>query len=667
MNALDFGHESMSMVGRRGRCDSVDDGALSASLLAVRGLGMLALDAAGRILNANAAAAEVLGATTCELPGRPPCELVSVSIDGAVVAAEHMPFAVAVRTRAPHDTGIVEVCRRDGSHRWVRIETIPRFAPSGELHSVLVTLTDVTATHRAAEALRVERSRLARAGDRFRRVLESVPDAVAVYDGQGFGYANAALVRLFGYESTAELVGKEVTKVLRGHTPVERADDDDGSALREESWQRVDGSCVIVEIAAHGIDLDGSEGTLLIARDITQRKRAQVELLQSARLASVGTLAAGVAHEINNPLSYVIANLDLMTEELRRLSSIVPADRLDELLAMAADAGTGAENVRRIVRGMKLFSRVDEERRVLVNVGSVIDVAINMAHNEMRHRARLVKCYGDVPAVEADEGRLGQVFLNLLVNAAQAIPEGHVGSNEIRVVTSTDAKGRVVVEISDTGAGIPPDVLGRIFDPFFTTKPIGVGTGLGLSICHGLVTELGGELRVESALGVGTTLRVILPAAQAKTHPVAGGVASVGDPDTAVQVRPRARGRVLVVDDDASVGAVVRRVLAAENDVTVVNSGMKALHRIGRGETFDLILCDLMMPEMTGMSFHAALHAAEPAQCERVVFITGGAFSDGAAAFLDRVTNRKVDKPFDFASLRELARSFAPASPAIHT
>jgi signal transduction histidine kinase len=136
-----------------------------------------------------------------------------------------------------------------------------------------------------------------------------------------------------------------------------------------------------------------------------------------------------------------------------------------------------------------------------------------MSFNEVRHRAQLVKDYGPVPLVNADEGQLAQVFVNLLVNAAQAIPEGHAETNQICVATGTDESGRAILSFRDTGAGISPELLGRIFDPFFTTKPVGVGTGLGLSICHGIVTALGGEITVESQPGKGTIVRITLPPA----------------------------------------------------------------------------------------------------------------------------------------------------------
>ncbi len=255
------------------------------------------------------------------------------------------------------------------------------------------------------------------------------------------------------------------------------------------------------------------------ARDVTERReaeelqeRTQRQLFIAGRTASVGTLAAGVAHEINNPLSYVILNLDAILEEVRAFETPLSAHAKD-IEAMARDARDGAERVRLIVRGMLTFARTDEDTRVVLDLKSVVELAVRMTNHLTRPRALVIEAYGDVPLVVGDEARLGQVFINLLLNAAQAIPEGEPDQNEIRIVTATDATGAAVVEIRDSGPGIAPGALSRVFDPFYTTKEIGAGTGLGLSVCHNLITALGGEITVTSELGHGAAFRVVLPAA----------------------------------------------------------------------------------------------------------------------------------------------------------
>jgi two-component system, cell cycle sensor histidine kinase and response regulator CckA len=307
-------------------------------------------------------------------------------------------------------------------------------------------------------------------------------------------------------------------------------------------------------------------------------------------------------------------------------------------------AREGADRVRRIVRDLRLFSRADEDDRGPVDVTKVLELAVNMTRAELKHRARLVRDYGETPPVLANESRLGQVFVNLLVNAAQAITEGKLEGNEVRLTTRCDGAGRVVIEVRDTGLGIPPEIVSRIFDPFFTTKEVGVGTGLGLAICHGIITGAGGEIQVESEVGKGTTFRVILRAAPADEEEEA---------ETPLPVRVGgARGRILVVDDEPMIAAMLQRELAAEHDVEVASSGRQALDRL-RGEGgFDVILCDLMMPEVTGMDLHAELASSAPHLIERMVFVTGGAFTTHGREFLEQVANPRFEKPVDMTTLR---------------
>jgi len=379
-----------------------------------------------------------------------------------------------------------------------------------------------------------------------------------------------------------------------------------------------------------------------------EQRKMQQQLLIADRMASVGTLAAGVAHEINNPLSAVVANLELMAKDIARLcKELEIADRFQDIVDQLRDAREGADRLRHIVRDLKIFSRsTDEERRGAVNVKRVLESSLRLAWNEIRHRARLVKDYGDIPPVEANEARLGQVFLNLIINAAQAIREGNAEQNLIRVSTKVDpASGRVAVEVRDTGSGIPPEQMPRIFDAFYTTKPVGVGTGLGLSICHRIVTGLGGEIQVESEVGKGTSFRVLLAPTSL-------------EPEVPAPVRPvpmpTRRGKVLVIDDEAVVARALERLLAREHEVTLAASAGEAHKRVVAGARYDVIICDLMMPQMTGMDLHAEFLRVAPDQASRMVFLTGGAFTPGARAFLDSVANQRVEKPFDTQHLRSI-------------
>ncbi len=388
-------------------------------------------------------------------------------------------------------------------------------------------------------------------------------------------------------------------------------------------------------------------GVVLISRDVTESKQTEMHLMVADRMASVGTLAAGVAHEINNPLASVIANLDMALQDV-----VAFADRElpPELAAELRDARAAADRVREIVRDLKIFSRSEEDRRGPVDVEHVLDSTLRMAWNELRHRARLVKSFGRVPEVDANESRLGQVFLNLIINAAHAIPPGNYDANEIRITTALDGAGNVVITIADTGDGIPLDVQPRLFTPFFTTKPVGVGTGLGLAISHKIVTQFGGTITYDTEVGKGTEFRVTLPVGDCKPAP---------PPRTGTTRPPQLRrGRVLVIDDEAPIATAIRRYLSKEHDVTAVFSAGAALDLVTAGERYDVVFCDLMMPQITGMELHAALVKLDPAQAQRFVFLTGGAFTASAREFLDRVPNHRLEKPFDLKALRLLVDEF---------
>ena len=402
-------------------------------------------------------------------------------------------------------------------------------------------------------------------------------------------------------------------------------------------------------------------GDLLFARE---HRELQARLEQSDRLTSLGTLAAGTAHEINNPLAYLLLNVDYIREQLATL--VRPSDdhRWAEVRLALERVSDGAGRIRGIVDGLRTFSRPDRETVAPLAVVDVLEATLRMIENEIRLGGRLVKEFEPVPDVVANEGRLAQVFLNLLLNALQALPEGRGEQNEIRVVVRSSPAGTVVVEVQDNGAGIAENVRGRIFEPFFTTKPIGVGTGLGLAICHGIVASFEGTLTVKSELGHGSIFRVELPAAPstddvAVVVPAAATVCVVD----ALPLGPAARGRILVIDDEPLVSASLARMLAEVGDVVAATSAKKALEYVVSGERFDVVLCDLMMPGMDGPALYDELCRVAPAQAKRMVFMTGGAFTVRARDFLARVPNARLGKPFDVAVVRAVVRATGAAEP----
>jgi len=374
----------------------------------------------------------------------------------------------------------------------------------------------------------------------------------------------------------------------------------------------------------------------------TERDDMESRLAFADRMASVGTLAAGVAHELNNPLMYVLSNLHITREEI---DSCHEATWREHARQQLDEAIHGAVRMQNIVRDLKTFSRVDDEQRGDVDVQSVLESSINICWNEVRHRATLERDFGATPPVDANESRLGQVFLNLLINAAQAMPARGVSANRITVRTYTDAKGWAVIEVIDNGTGIEPGRMSRVFEPFFTTKGVSEGTGLGLSICRNIVRDAGGTIEVRSELDRGATFVVRLPASTRE--------ASVDTPLAPPTATPGARACVIVVDDEPLVGRSIRRALRG-HEVEVFTSGQEAITRLCSGAPFDVVFCDLMMPQVSGMEVFRRVCEQCPDVASRFVFMTGGAFTQPAREFLERTPLLCLEKPFELRQIRDL-------------
>lgn len=387
-----------------------------------------------------------------------------------------------------------------------------------------------------------------------------------------------------------------------------------------------------------------------LARQVDERTRELVQardnLVRSERLAALGRLSASIGHEINNPLSYVIGNLNYIADELADEQS----ERQDALIESAVqDALGGAERIRKIVGELRAFGLSSErDVRQVIDVCELLETAVKLVRGELRHRARLEREYEVVPKVLADPNKLTQVFVNLLVNAAQAIPEERLGSAHAVVTLRTRklAGDRLAIEVNDTGTGITDEVRQRLFEPFFTTKPSDKGTGLGLFVSLGIVTGFGGNIEVESRVGHGTTLRVVLPA----WH----GVEPVPEPGSRISLRSVRNRRLLVVDDDALVARTLVRQLTGHK-VDVVGSGHAALERLAEtGGEYDLVLCDLMMPDMTGMDVYEEVEQRHPELKSRFVFISGGGVTERSRRFLEAHADRVLPKPIDSRQLCEL-------------
>lgn len=388
---------------------------------------------------------------------------------------------------------------------------------SGAVAGLAGALVDVTELRRTEADLRHALEILKGSESRFFQLVESAPDLVLMHRDGRILYANPAM---------AALVGRPVAELAE--TPVlDWIHSDDRPLLAERlratgrlppaEWRILasDGRHVPVEFIAIGLDMQDGPVRVSIGRDLTERKNTEERLQRSDRLASLGTLAAGVAHELNNPLSFVLSNAEWAIEQLTRDGGPT-ACQVQEVVQGLRDVVQGAHRMRVIVSDLRTVAREETVSDTLapVDLRRVVDFAVQLTAGELRRRARLDFQAEPVPPVLGSETRLGQVIVNLLVNAAQAMPDADPARNVIGVALKRGPDRCVEVSITDNGCGISPEAQPHLFEPFFTTKPVGEGTGLGLWVCHNIIEAHGGAIRVESAPGHGTTFRVLLPAAE---------------------------------------------------------------------------------------------------------------------------------------------------------
>jgi PAS domain S-box-containing protein len=499
----------------------------------------------------------------------------------------------------------------------------------------------------------------------LRQLIEGAPQGVAVAQDGRFAFVNAALRAALGADAGAgaALVGSLVAEVA--HADDRRAlegllaDVLRSRAARPRQDLRFvgpGGEIRTLEVHAQPIDYESAPAVVLYAHDVTECRALATRLTETDRMAALGTLAAGVAHEINNPLTYVVGSLEVAEQALEAASApevTVDAAVLGSIRSHVANAREGIDRVRSVVRDLRTFSRADDDVRVPVAIDPVLSAALHLARGELTQHARLVTDFSGACTVRGNPTRLGQVFLNLLLNAAHAVAEAGGGDHEIRARTRRSATGDAIVEIEDTGVGVPLDAQSQIFEPFWTTKPVGVGTGLGLSICRGIVSGLGGTITVESTPGRGSTFRVTLPTtAETPTAPTPVPITRGPGP-----AKPRAR--LLVIDDEPRLGQTLRLAFAGKHEVVLATSGREGLERIQREGPFDLVLCDLMMPDLGGIAIYEEVVRSHPELEARFVVMTGGAFTARAREFVESGKTRLLEKPFTVEALEALLAELA--------
>jgi two-component system cell cycle sensor histidine kinase/response regulator CckA len=476
-------------------------------------------------------------------------------------------------------------------------------------------------------------------------MIDDARDGVAFLEGGLYTYCNRAWAELLR-RPHGGLVGRSVFEDVhpdfRGR--LERWLEEEGGASVEFSFIRADESLAVFHLSPIGEPARG-----FIARDLTWVKRFQARQVLVDRMMSVGALATGVAHEINNPLSYLLGNLNYLLEECDVLATALPEARRQDLRESMGEAMEGAERIRSIVADLQAFAKADQESLREVDVKRILEFTLNMAWISIRYRAKLVKAMEEVPPVLANEAVLGQAMLNLLLNAAHALPVGHASEHQIRVACRAE-DDVVVVEFTNSGPTIPPEVVRHVFDTFFTDTPPGIGSGLALSIAHTVVMDMGGSITVDSSPEHGTTFRVQLPA-----HGVADEPAI---PPRRAPARASDVKRILVVDDEAPLGNAFRRALR-KHDVTTVTSGREAVALLAEDSDFDLIFCDLFMPDVSGMDVYAWVKNHRPGLEGDIVFMTGNTFSGDGRLFLDKVSNKRLAKPFELTDLRRFVAEYS--------
>jgi nitrogen fixation negative regulator NifL len=602
-------------------------------------------DSDGVIASVNPAFTRLTGFSAEEAIGRTPAILKS----GAQDPEMYRELWATIRSGRVWRGRLVN-CRKDGSLYTEEQTITPVTGGAGVVTHFIAVKQDVTEFREVSERLQAR-------DDLFRLLLENALDIITILDIDGtIRYESPSVRRILGFEPH-ELEGRRAFEFMP-EEDVQRAIVVLGelriapgrTATLEFRFRHKDGSWRILEaIGKNMLDHPMLAGLLINSRDVTERRRIEDELarqraarVQSEKLADMGTLLAGVAHELNNPLTVVTGYSSILRQTLGEGPS---RERIDRI-------ATAAERCVRIVRNFLALARQHPLERQLVRLNQIVQEAVELLAYPLRVDNVEVRLdlADDLPKLWADPHQLHQVIVNLITNAHHAM---HGSTSDRRLTIRTRfraADARVAVEVADTGSGIPPEVLARIFEPFFTTKPVGQGTGLGLPLCQGIVEGHGGTLRVESKVGEGTVMIIDLPV----LAPTAG---EVRETEAAFTLPPGIR--VLVVDDEPHVASVLMDLLKAQGaHAEAASGGREALERLEQAE-YDIILSDVRMPGLDGPAFYKVLGATHPQLLSRFVFLTGDTLNPESSEFVQQTGAPCISKPFDFDEVyRVIGRAF---------
>jgi PAS domain S-box-containing protein len=541
-----------------------------------------------------------------------------------------------------------EALKKNGERIHVETEAVA-IMHEGEPAIVVIT-RDISLRKKAQQDLR-------KSEENFINMIGQMPDGIMIKDENQVLFTNGSFAKMLGYDSSEELKGMESLQLVHpdfrtaSQERLQKLLNNGGSnPLCQFKMLGKEGKVVDVETSSIAIEYFGQKAVMAVLRDTTLQNQMERQAVLNDKLATLGTMAAGVAHEINNPLTYLLGNLDFLKEQVAEIKvwaehkgfmDTTRQNLLTEMDEELTDITRGGERIRDIVKGLKTFVRGNEETVEKADLNQIVESAIDLTMHAIKNKARLEKDMAvDLPDLTVNAGKLQQVVINLLINAAQAIDSNCPTENKIRVRTGRQ-NGSLFVEVTDTGKGIPETALPRIFEPFFTTKPAGVG--LGLSVCNEILRRYEGTLEVRSQVGMGTTFVARLPLEN-------GFKAKAVDPGLPVEKKSV---RVLVVDDEPGNLEVLSRSLKKEYEVLSAMSGVEAMAILEKdGGRIDAIVSDINMPEMDGIALYHAVSQKFPRLEKKLVFITGGIFAEDVAAFLKSVPNVCIEKPFSHQDLR---------------
>lgn len=614
---------------------------------------MLAWDSQGRVTDANDAASVLSGLSREELLGRD----IGALLDPQPGRGQGLP---------PPDSRIVLLARGcEGQERRLPVAATMTAVLDDPLVACHALIRDLTAWEMREREVALHLTRIHELEEQHRTLLDNAPLIIFRLDPKTFAlvYLNHCAERFLGVPREEALLTMGFLRGLHdaeGGIAYDQALAQASAGLCSPSYEarlsRRNGGAMTVRGTIY--PLLGKSGNVVaiegLFMDVSAEQAARTRLIQADRLSTLGTLAAGVAHEINNPAAFILLGIDMMGRMLTGTSGVLVADVSKDVRELLSELRDSTRRIVDIVRDLRMFARAPGgTRRMAVDVNRTVESAVTLTRGQIVERAELVRDFGDVPNVLIDEGRLGQVLVNLLVNAAQAIPRGTKGEAKV-FVTTRSHDGRVVeIEIRDTGMGIPQEIQERIWDPFFTTKDPGAGTGLGLSISREIIERSGGRLYVESPVP--------------GTDPPSGSrfiveLAASSEPISSVPPiptwPPRSIGgpaRVLIVDDEALLARALSTEIGRVHDVRAAAHATEALEILGN-TSFDVILCDVRMPGLSGAALYEMVRRDRPHVAIRFVFMTGVGFGADFDRSLSESGRPILEKPFSVEDALNIIR-----------